>query len=140
MDTVGQTIIYCDEDLNTTVINITDLETLTVMDTVGQTIRYQDKDGAVFVIDITQLATLTVMDTVGQTLIYTDEDGGNTVVDIAAMETNTTMTNLISGNRIGVFNNQDSTAYDIDETITELSLLRNMLTLSNGDNFNGTID
>ena len=128
LDTLGQTFTYTNEAGDDFTIDMRNFETLTSIeiDSTAGTITYTDEDLVDHVLDVADLVkvhetvTTVVVDLGNQEFTYTDEDGGTTVVDIAALETNTSMTNLIAGNRIGVFNNEDGTTYDIDETITSL--------------------
>ncbi len=127
IDTVGQTIVYTDENGTDFTIDLTGLETLTSIsiDSTAGTITYIDEDGNDTVLNVADLVkvheTVTSINVSGQEFTYTDEDGGTVTVDIADLETTTTVTNTIAGNRIATYNNEDGVPVDVNETITTLT-------------------
>jgi hypothetical protein len=74
------------------------------------------------------------LDPAGSNLLSVSASG------ILAEETDTTVTNLVSGNRIGTYTNEAGTTYDIDETITGLALSVNNLTYTKEDGSTDVID
>src|SRR5690606_39203040 len=85
---------HTDEDGNTTTIDVSDLETLTILalNPDGKTLEYTDEDGVVTSIDletvIDNFETVTTMvDNGDGTFTYTDEDGNTTSVDILTLLT-----------------------------------------------------
>ena len=143
MDTVGQNIVYVDEKGDSTVVDMTGLETLTSLDTVGQTITYRDEDGDLFIADIQNLETLTPMtynETTG-VYEYTDEDGTVTTInfrnEIDSFETITTLKD--NNNGTFTYTNENGA----DSIITKAGLLDNgndTYTFDNGDGSPVTFD
>ena len=147
---MGQTITYRDEDGNTFVADITDLETttnvtaivtdheiatytnedgdvesiyetVTSLDTVGQSLFYTDEAGNVFEADLAGLETLTILDTVGQTITYQDEDGNTFVADITDLET---LTALDTVGQTITYTDEDGNTFVAD--ITDLETTTNV--------------
>src|SRR5690606_27039229 len=85
---------YTDEDGNTTVIDVSNLETLTILalNPDGKTLEYTDEDGVVTQIDLEQVikdfeTVTTIVDNGDGTFTYTDEDGNTTVIDVSNLDT-----------------------------------------------------
>jgi len=120
-DASNQLIEYVDEDGVVTSIPLTTLETTTLVSdtlTVGNLIgSYTNEDGTTF--DLVETIT-SIVDNGDQTFTYTSEDGGVSVLDIASMETLTTLTNVVVGNPIGTYPDEDGASFTLNETITTL--------------------
>src|SRR5690606_3195670 len=89
---------YTDEDGNTTIIDVSNLETLTILalNPDGKTLEYTDEDGVVTSIDletvIDNFETVTaIIDNGDGSFTYTDEDGDTTTIDISNLETLTVL-------------------------------------------------
>ncbi|TDT39630.1 hypothetical protein CLV90_3619, partial [Maribacter spongiicola] len=92
------TFTYTDEDGVDTIIDVTDLETLTTiaLNADDTNIDYTDEDGLVTQLDLSAIvanleALTTVVANTDGTFTYTDEDGVDTIIDVADLETLTTI-------------------------------------------------
>ena len=120
-DNGDQTFSFANEAGNITTLDVADLETLTLLTGTlasGNAIgTYTDEDGVSFTLNesITSLAT-----SGASTFTFTHEDGGTTTLDVADLEALTTVTNIVAGNRIATYTDEDGVSFDVNETITTL--------------------
>ncbi|MGS2763847.1 hypothetical protein ACVBDU_16395, partial [Sinomicrobium sp. M5D2P9] len=98
VDNNDGTFTYTDEDGTPTIIDVSNLETLTTIALNPDNIHidYTDEDGVVTQLDlsaiIANLETLTtIVDNNDGTFTYTDEDGTPTIIDVSNLETLTSM-------------------------------------------------
>ena len=120
VDNGDQTVTFIHEDGSTSTLDLAALETLTALtNTVeGNLIgTYTDEDGVAFDIDET---ITTLIDNGDQTVTFTHEDGSLTTLDLAALETLTSVAQLVTGNTIATYTDEDGVVWDIDESITTL--------------------
>ena len=121
VDNGDQTFSYTAEDGSVSTLDATDLETLTTLtNTVaaGNLIgTYTDEDGVNF--DIAETITA-IVDNGDQTFSFTHEDGSVSTLDVTDLETLTTLTQVVVGNTIATYVDEDGVAWDVDETITSL--------------------
>jgi len=114
------TFSFVHEDGSTTTLDARDLETLTsVTNTVtgNRIATYTDEDGNT--IDVNETIT-SLADNGDGTFSFVHEDGSATTLDVGDLETLTTVTNVVAGNRIATYVDEDGNAVDVNETITEL--------------------
>jgi len=141
VDNGDQTFTFTHEDGSATTLDVTDLETLTlVTNTIAgnRIATYTDEDGITFDVDetITEL-----VDNGDGTFTFTHEGGGQSTIDAASLETLTTLTNTVAGNRIGTYTDEDGVSFDLNETVT--SLVDNgdqTMTFTHEDGTTSTID
>ena len=121
IDNGDQTFTYTNEAGISTVLDISQMETLTTLtNTVsGNPIgTYTDEAGNAF--DVRETVTRLV-DNGDGSITFFHEGDSQTDLDIGDLETLTTMTELLaSGNPIGEYTNEDGTAIDLLETVTSL--------------------
>ncbi|MET7030845.1 beta strand repeat-containing protein [Sediminicola luteus] len=89
--------------------------TINLVDNLDGTYTFTKSDGTTITITDTSISTLT--DNGDGTYTYTDETGAVQTIDTNGI----TITNLISGNRIGTISKADGTSSDINETITTVT-------------------
>ena len=121
LTSVGQSVVFTDENGAETAISMTDLETLTSVTQVltdGHLIGvYTDEDGQ----PTNLLETVTELTNTGQNLVFTDENGDDTTIDVRDLETLTLLTAVLNnGHLIGTYTNEDGVAVNLLETITTL--------------------
>ena|GEM_PF-1987315 len=118
----GSHIVQWDDvQLHWSCVDITDIETATTITDliIGNTIgTFVNEDGIGFDIDET---ITTIVDNGDGTFTFTAEGGAQTTISGASLETLTLMTNLIAGNRIATFTDENGNSFDIDETVTILT-------------------
>ncbi|NGX83900.1 hypothetical protein G3A46_06205, partial [Aequorivita sp. KMM 9714] len=89
---------YINQNGDTIVINISDLETLTFLqlNADGHTLEYIDEDGVTSTIDLEEViknfeTLTTIVDNGDGTFTYTDENGNTTTLDVSNLETLTSL-------------------------------------------------
>ena len=120
VDNGDQTFSFTAEDGTVTTLDVTDLETLTSVTNVvagNRIATYIDEDGVAT--DVNETIT-TLVDNGDQTLLFTAEDGTATTLNVADLETLTTVTNVVVGNRIATYIDEDGVSFNVNETITAL--------------------
>ncbi len=120
VDNGDGTFTFTHEGGGTTTLDAASLETLTTLTNtiVGNTIgTYTDEDGVSF--DISETIT-TLVDNGDQTFTFTHEDGSATTLDVTSLETLTSVAQIVTGNAIATYTDEDGNTFDIDETITTL--------------------
>jgi len=122
LTSVGQSVVFTDENGAETAISMTDLETLTSVTqvlTAGHLIGvYIDEDGQ----PTDLLETVTELTNSGQDLVFTDENGVDTTISMTDLETLTSVTQVLTdGHLIGVYNDEDGQPTNLLETVTELT-------------------
>src|SRR5690606_9297797 len=125
---------YTDEDGVTTTIDVSNLETLTILalNPDGKTLEYTDEDGVLTSIDletvIDNFETVTaIIDNGDGSFTYTDEDGVTTTIDVSNLETLTILALNPDGKTLeytdedGVLTSIDlETVIDNFETVTAI--------------------
>ena len=139
-----------------------------VFDPTTDEIRITETDGEVHVIDITPMRTTVSSNDGSATIVQSTNLDGSTNYDISVNETVTTLnyvagtnsltytdengnpnaiplgtsgvTNTVAGNQIATHTGDDGTVTNINETVTGLTIVGNILTFSKEDGTTDTID
>ncbi|WP_424001784.1 hypothetical protein [Maribacter sp. IgM3_T14_3] len=134
------TFTYTDEDGVDTIIDVTDLETLTTiaLNADDTNIDYTDEDGLVTQLDLSAIvsnleALTTLVANTDGTLTYTDEDGVATIIDIANLETLTTIA-LNADNTNIDYTDEDGvvTQLDLSAIVSNLEALTTLVANTDG--------
>lgn len=137
---IGGNIRYTDENGDLTTINGSNFRSkLTNTFPTGHRIATHN-DGVGNLQDINE--TITVLDLTGNTLTYTDENGDDAVYTLPSAISNTSViTNTVAGHRIATHDDGTGSTVDIDETVTSIGLVGNILTYTdeNGDDTDLTL-
>ncbi|NKI27750.1 hypothetical protein HCG49_14365 [Arenibacter sp. 6A1] len=141
VENANGTFTYTDEAGNPTIIDITNLETLTTiaLNVDNTHLDYTDEDGTTIQVDLTaavkNLETLTtIVENVNGTFTYTDEAGNPTIIDVTNLETLTTIA-LNADNTNLDYTDEDGTTIQVDLT----AAVKNLETLTTiVENVNGT--
>ena len=146
VDNGDGTFTYTDENGDETIVDISNLETLTTLalNPDGHTLEYTDEDGVVTSIDletvIDNFETLTtIVDNGDGTFTYTDEDNATTIIDISNLETLTTLALNIDGKTLE-YTDEDGvvTSIDLETVIKNFETLTRIV--NNGDGTYNYID
>src|SRR5690606_25057230 len=89
---------YTDEDGQATILDVSNMETLTLfaLNADGKTLEYTDEDGIVSSVDLKTVidnweTVTSIVENTDGTFTYTDENGNTTHIDVANLETLTTI-------------------------------------------------
>ena len=107
IDNGDQTFTYTSEDGSATTLDVTALETLTmVTNTVPGSLiaTYTDEEGVSW--DVNETIT-TLVDNGDGTFTFSHEDGSTTTLDASSLETLTSVAQLVTGNTIATYTDED---------------------------------
>src|SRR5690606_11092254 len=139
IDNGGGRFTYTHEDGVTTTIDVSNLETLTVLvlNPDGKTLEYTDEDGLLTSIDLETVidnfeSVTTIIDNGDGSFTYTDEDGNTTTIDASSLETLTVLVLNPDGKTLE-YTDEDGfvTSIDLETVIDNFESVTTMV--DNGD-------